>query len=148
MSLKNSVGLVARNIPGELYDYMAELCTSPYRRLMIAEINAFYKTNLVILDALSGFATGGPESGRLIQPNLILASSDRVAVDAVGIAILRRFGSTPEVVKGRIFELEQIKRAAEIGVGVDSADDIKVIPLDEKSREEAEAIEEILQQQG
>ena len=148
MSLKNSVGLVARNIPGELYDYMAELHTSPYQRLMIAEINAFYKTDLVILDALSGFATGGPESGRLIQPNLILASTDRVAVDAVGVAILRRFGSTPEVVKGRIFELEQIKRAAEIGVGVDSANDIKVIPLDEKSREEAEAIEEILQQQG
>lgn len=148
MSLKNSVGLVAKNVPGELYDYMVELHASPYQRLMIAEINAFYKTDLVILDALSGFATGGPERGRLIQPNLILASTDRVAVDAAGVAILRRFGSTPEVMKGRIFELEQIKRAAEIGVGVGSADDIEVIPLDEKSREEAELIEEVLFEQG
>jgi len=148
MSLKNSVGLVAKNVPGELYDYMVELHTSPYQRLMIAEINAFYKTDLVILDALSGFATGGPESGRVIQPNLIIASTDRVAIDAVGAAILRRFGSTPDVMKGRIFELEQIKRAAEIGVGVGSADDIKLIPLDEKSKEEVEWIEEVLQKQG
>jgi len=148
LSLKNSVGLVAKNVPGELYDYMVELHTSPYQRLMIAEINAFYKTDLVILDALSGFATGGPEKGRLIQPNLIIAGTDRVAIDAVGVAILRRFGSTPDIMKGRIFELEQIKRAAEIGVGVGSADDIKLIPLDENSKEEVKWIEEVLHEQG
>ncbi len=148
LSLKNSVGLVAKSVPGEFYDYMVELHTSPYQRLMIAEINAFYKTDFIVLDALSGFATGGPESGRLIHPNLIIAGKDRVAVDAVGVAVLRRFGSTADVMKGRIFELEQIKRAAEIGVGVGSADDIKVIPLDKRSEEEAELIEQILQEQG
>ncbi|MEM1994203.1 MAG: DUF362 domain-containing protein [Nitrososphaerales archaeon] len=148
MSLKNSVGLVAKSVPGELYDYMVELHTSPYQRLMIAEINAFYNTDFIILDALSGFATGGPESGKLINPNLIIAGKDRVAVDAVGVAVLRRFGSTSEVMRGRIFELEQIKRAAEIGVGVNAAKDIKLRPLDEESREDAEQIEEILQQQG
>jgi hypothetical protein len=31
---------------------------------------------------------------------------------------------------GRIFELEQIARAAELGVGVASADRITLIPLD------------------
>ena len=45
MSLKNSVGLVAARPKGTSYDYMRELHTSPFQRLMIAEINKFYKTN-------------------------------------------------------------------------------------------------------
>ena len=60
MSLKNSVGLVAALPEGSSYDFMRELHTSPLQRLMIAEINEFYKTDLVLMDAASGFVTGGP----------------------------------------------------------------------------------------
>ncbi|NIQ07698.1 MAG: DUF362 domain-containing protein, partial [Candidatus Korarchaeota archaeon] len=49
MSLKNSVGLVAKRMPGGLYDYMLELHGSPYQRLMIAEINKFYNVDLVVM---------------------------------------------------------------------------------------------------
>jgi uncharacterized protein (DUF362 family) len=38
MSLKNSVGLVAKRVPGGIYDYMWELHGSPNQRKMIAEI--------------------------------------------------------------------------------------------------------------
>ncbi|MEM2929184.1 MAG: hypothetical protein QXP60_09495, partial [Nitrososphaerota archaeon] len=78
----------------------------------------------------------------------ILASKDRVAIDAVGVAILRSYGSTKEVMKGRIFELEQIKRAAEINIGVKSASDIKLIPLNNESIEIANKLENILKEQG
>lgn len=78
----------------------------------------------------------------------MLASRDRVAIDAVGVAILRSFGSTKNVMKGRIFELDQIRRAAEIGVGVKSASEIELIPLDDKSREPAETMAHILETQG
>jgi len=148
LSLKNSVGLIAKRVPRGLYDYMGELHVSPHQRLMIAEINKFYKVDLVVMDAIKAFVSKGPDKGDLAEPDLLLASEDRVAIDAVGVAILRSFGSTQNVVKGRIFELDQIRRAAEIGVGVKSASEIKLIPLDDESREPAETIEHILETQG
>ena len=41
---------------------------------------------------------------------MVLAGTDRVALDAVGVAILRMFGTTREVSRGRVFEQEQIAR--------------------------------------
>ncbi len=148
LSLKNSVGLVAARPPGTSYDYMRELHTSPYQRLMIAEINKFYKTDMVLMDASLGFATGGPEQGDQIEPGLLLASNDRVALDAVGVALLRLYGTTPEVTRGRIFEQEQISRAAALEVGISSADKIDLIPIDEKSQKTSDDIRNILNAQG
>lgn len=141
MSLKNSVGLVARQVPGENYDYMAELHTSPYQRLMIAEINKFYNVDLVVMDAMKAFAAGGPEKGRVIEPSLLVAGMDRVAVDAVGVAILKIYGTTKEVQSGRIFDLDQIRRASEMGVGVGSPLNIKINPLNDESADVARKIE-------
>ncbi|KUG20717.1 MAG: DUF362 domain-containing protein [Methanomicrobiaceae archaeon] len=148
MSLKNSVGLVARIDPLGHYNYMAELHASPHQRLMIAEINRFYPVDLVIMDAAEAFVTGGPERGEVVQPALLIAGRDRVAIDAVGVALLRSYGSTPAVMKGRIFAMEQIARAAELGVGALSAADIRVISLDDASREAAAEIEVLLDEQG
>ncbi|RXE57203.1 hypothetical protein ABH15_03560 [Methanoculleus taiwanensis] len=148
LSLKNSVGLVARHDPSGEYNYMAELHASPDQRRMIAEINRYYRTDLVVMDATAGFATGGPEAGSLIEPGLLLASSDRVALDAVGIALLRSYGSTPQVMKGRIFDLEQIARAAELGVGVRSAEELRLVPLDPAAKSAATEIRRILDETG
>jgi len=148
LSLKNSVGLAAKRVPGGLYDYMAELHGSPYQRLMIAEINRFYKVDLVVMDAMKAFISRGPESGDLVEPGLLLASKDRVAVDAAGVAILRSYGSTENVMKGRIFDLDQIRRASELGIGVKSASEIKVIPLNDEARPTASKIENVLRNEG
>lgn len=148
MSLKNSIGLVARQVSGVVYDYMAELHSSLNQRFMIAEVNKFYKVDLVVMDAVKAFVREGPERGEVVEPNLLLAGRDRVAIDAVGIAILRSYGSTKEVMEQRIFELDQIRRAAELGVGVKSTSDIRLVPLDEKSIRIAADIENILNSQG
>jgi uncharacterized protein (DUF362 family) len=148
LSLKNSVGIVAKRVPGGLYDYMAELHLSPYQRKMIAEINNYYKVDLIVLDAIKAFINKGPEKGDTIEPNLMLASKDRVAIDAVGIAILRSNGTTKKVMKGRIFELDQIRTATKLGIGVKSASDIKLTPLDDESHEDSEKIGQILEDQG
>lgn len=134
LSLKNSVGAIARCDPEDKYDYMAELHGSPHQRKMIAEINSAFPCDLVILDAVRGFSTMGPEQGTVIEPNILLASSDRVAIDAVGVAVLRYYSTTPEVEKGTIFEQEQIKRAAELNIGAKSPEDIEIVPLDRQSR--------------
>src|SRR4030042_619905 len=104
LSLKNSVGMVA----GKGYPYMQELHTSPHMRQMVAEINTAYSPDLVVLDGVDAFTQGGPAQGTRVEANVIIASNDRVAIDAVGVAILRLLGTTPEVSQGRIFEQEKI----------------------------------------
>ncbi len=148
LSLKNSVGLVAKRDPRGGYNYMAELHASPHQRLMIAEINRYYPTDFVLMDATEAFVTGGPERGSVVRPNLLLASNDRVALDAAGIALLRSCGSTPDVMRGRIFELEQIARAAELGIGVRSAQEMRLIPLDSESKSRVTGIRRVLDETG
>jgi uncharacterized protein (DUF362 family) len=148
MSLKNSVGMVAKHDPGDRYNYMFELHGSPYQRLMIAEINAVYRPLFVIMDAIKGFSTGGPEAGKLIEPGLLLASSDRVALDAAGVAILRSFGTTHEVSSGPIFKQEQIARAAELGLGAKGSDDMEIVPVNDEAKEICSRISEELRTAG
>ncbi len=144
ISLKNSVGLVARFDPQDGYDYMAELHSSENQRLMIAEINQTFENHLIILDATKAFVRGGPETGDPATPNIIMAGTDRVAIDAVGVAILRLFGTTPEVSEGRIFRQQQIARAAELGIGIQSFNDIQLISLDAESEKFTQKIERSL----
>jgi len=128
--LKNPVGCIARRVPGVNYDFMGELHSSPHQRQMIAEINKFCRTDLIVMDAADGFTTGGPDKGKLIRPNVIIAGTDRVAINAAGVALLRSYGTMRDVAGGRIFELEQIARAAELGIGISSAAAIHLVPLD------------------
>ena len=145
LSLKNSVGIVAKRLPKGLYNYMAELHVSPYQRFMVAEINKYYNVDMIIMDALNAFITKGPEQGEVVEPNLILAGDDRVAMDADGVAILRNYGVKTGISQGPIFELDQIQRASELSVGVKSAQEIEVIPLNDESHGDAESIMKILE---
>jgi len=126
LSLKNAVALVRK-------DYMSELHSSRHQRKMIAEINAVYKADLIIMDGVITFVDRGPMEGTRKNANVFVAGTDKVAIDAVGVAILRILGTTPEVSKGPIFELEQIKRAVEIDVGISSPDDIEFLTDSEEA---------------
>ncbi len=121
LSLKNSVGAVAKLGP-DGYNYMSELHGSGAQRKMIAEINLLYRPAVVLLDGLEAFVDGGPEAGRKVVPGVLVAGTDRVAVDAVGVAVLRLYGTTPAASRGRVFEQEQIARAAALGLGVAGPD--------------------------
>ena len=144
LSLKNSVGLVAKKVPGERYDYMWELHNSPYQRQMIAEINNHYKLDFVLMDGIKAFVSGGPEKGRVVEPGLLLASQDRVAIDAVGVAILKMYGAKGKVGETDVFDQDQLKRAAELGFGVKSADQIKLTPLNSETQSDVDRIEQVL----
>jgi len=140
LSLKNSVGLV----PRVGYDYMSELHGSPHQRQLIAEINTAYSPDLVVLDGVDAFVDGGPAQGTRVEAGVFLAGNDRVAIDAVGVAILRSLGTTPEVSRGRVFEQDQIARAAELGLGVNAPDLIQLVTGDAESEAYAAGIKEIL----
>ncbi len=144
MSLKLHVGVVPTSRHG--YDYMRELHSSPHQRKMIAEINEPYQPSLVVLDGIDAFVDGGPATGKRAKGEVFLASPDRVAIDAVGVAILKLLGSNEEIMKPKIFEQEQIARAAELGLGASSPSEIELIPADEKSKGYRDRVVEILRQ--
>ena len=132
LSLKLHVGVVPTFRHG--YDYMGELHSSPNQRRMIAEINEPFNPALIILDGIDAFVDGGPMTGKPARGEVFLASTDRVAIDAVGVAILKLLGSNESIMKPKIFEQEQIARAVELGLGASSPSEIDVIPADEKSQ--------------
>lgn len=144
MSLKLHVGAVPTFRNG--YEYMGELHSSPHQRKMIAEINEPFKPALVVLDGIDAFVDGGPATGKRAKGNVFLASKDRVAVDAVGVAILKSLGSNTSIMKRKIFEQEQIARAIELGLGATSPSDIELIAVDENSQAYKERVEEILRE--
>ena len=144
LSLKNSVGLAAKRVPGNPHDFMRELHSSPQQRRMIAEINAAYRPALVVLDGVEAFVTGGPDHGKRVDAEVVLAGTDRVAIDAVGVALLRHFGTTPEVSRGKIFAQEQIARAVELGLGVAGPGAIELVTADRDSADYAKRIRAIL----
>ncbi|MEW6579305.1 MAG: DUF362 domain-containing protein [Chloroflexota bacterium] len=150
MSLKNSVGLLpkAGRCGDRSVDLMNELHGSPHMRKMIAEINLAYTPALVVVDGIEAFTHGGPMTGTRALTEVVLAGTDRVALDAVGVAILRKFGTTDAVSRGRIFDVEQIAHAVTLGLGVRSAEQITLITDDPASAAYADEIAAILHEQG
>ncbi len=137
LSLKLSVGLTPKKL-------MRELHRSPDMRKMIAEINVGYAPQLIILDGIEAFVDGGPMTGEKKVANVFLAGKDRVAVDAAGLAILKDLGSNEAIMGRKIFEQEQIARAAELGLGISGPDQIEFITSDQESQQYAEKLRKIL----
>jgi uncharacterized protein (DUF362 family) len=142
LSLKLHVGVVPTVRHG--FPYMRELHGSPHQRKMIAEINEPFSPQLVVMDGVEGFVDGGPATGTKASGEVFWAGTDRVAIDAAGVAILRMLGSNDQIMKTKIFEQEQIARAAELGVGISSPDKIDLVAANEESRAIRDRVREIL----
>ena len=138
MSLKLTTGMVHhRN--------MTELHTSVLnQRNMIAEMNLAYKPTLIVMDGVEAFYEGGPMTGPRWKADLTFAASDRIALDAVGVAALKMHGTTSKIESRPIFEQDQIKRAVELGLGIRGPDEIELVPADDSSTEVAKRIEAVL----
>ncbi|MEE8397406.1 MAG: DUF362 domain-containing protein [Desulfobacterales bacterium] len=142
LSLKLHVGVVPTKRHG--FDYMTELHYSPDQRKMIAEINAPFSPDLVVLDGIDAFVDGGPMEGKQAKGNVFLAATDRVAIDAVGVAVLKALGSNDQIMKPKIFKQEQIARAVDIGLGVSGPSEIALIAADKQSESFRDRIAGIL----
>jgi uncharacterized protein (DUF362 family) len=118
LSLKNAVGVI--NPADRSY-----LHNSERMRSLIAEINLGFSVDLVVLDGMKCFVSGGPDKGNVASPGVIIAGNDRVALDAVGVSILKSLNATGTA-NVPIKEQEQLKRAAEVGLGQLSIENIKL----------------------
>jgi uncharacterized protein (DUF362 family) len=142
MSLKLHVGVVPTERHG--FTYMSELHQSPHQRKLIAEINAPFTPDLIVLDGIDVFVDGGPMTGKRAKGSIFLAATDRVAIDAVGLAILKSLGSNAQIMNTNIYEQEQIARAAEIGLGARSPSEIEVVAASKESHSYRDSVVEIL----
>jgi len=118
LSLKLAVGLLGFRQRNDLH--------SAYIEEKIAELNLVVHPDLIIMDGRKCFVTGGPAVGRVEEPNVILASGDRIAVDVEALKILQSYNADirPDI---NPWEFPQIKHAIELGLGVKGKDEIVVI---------------------
>jgi uncharacterized protein (DUF362 family) len=142
LSLKLHVGVVPTFRHG--YQYMGELHQSPYQQEMIADINQPFSPDLIVLDGIDAFIDGGPAAGKRAKGNVFLASSDRVAIDAVGVAVLKAIGSNEAIMQRKIFDQRQIARASELDIGVSSPSEIEIISADQENKEFRAEVAQIL----
>ena len=137
MSLKVTTGMLAGS-------NMRELHFSEHMREMIAEMNLAYSPKLIVMDGVEAFVDCGPMTGTRWKADLTLASDDRVAIDAVGVAALKMHGTTKAIGSKKVFEQDQIKRAVELGLGVSSPEEIDLVPVDEASVEVVQRLSDVL----
>ncbi len=95
----------------------------------VAELNLAWQPDLVITDGRKAFVTGGPADGDIVEPGLILASGDAVAIDVEAVRILKQYPAD----NGLEFEPWQtpvIAHAVALGLGARSEAEVEVIRAD------------------
>lgn len=125
-SIKLAAGLPQRSRRGLISDMHTDL------QEKVADINMGFVPDLIVMDATQVFIDNGPDSGTTANPGLIVVATDRVALDAVGVAILKNAGSVTAPLLGKIFETRQLARAVKIGLGkTKTPDDIELVGNDD-----------------
>ena len=94
-------------------------------REKIAELNTAVRPDLIIVDGRRCFISDGPERGEVREPNIVLASGDRIAIDVEGVRIIKSYPGTS--LKGDEWRYRQIRRAVKLGLGVSSDEEYEVI---------------------
>jgi uncharacterized protein (DUF362 family) len=111
----------------------------------IAELNLGIRPALNILDGTRSFVFGGPSQGDTADPKLIVASTDRIAADATGVAVLKSIGTEPRLQNRPIWSNPFLRHGIKIGLGISSPQQLLLkdsgIP-----QEEIERIREFLMQ--
>jgi uncharacterized protein (DUF362 family) len=138
LSMKNFIGAVGDTAR----DVMHYSVGDPERLSRdIAILNQMFTPLVSILDATACLINGGPEGLDVdsvrTDPQLMLASRDRIALDAGGLTLIklgleRTPVPTPDQVyelalSTRVWDYPQIRHAGELGLGVTSADLVEIL---------------------
>lgn len=125
MTLKNLFGYVHPDDRQQLVHQHPLSAGDPDRvKRMFAQMNLAFSPTLNVLDALVSRTTKGPVGGDQADTNLILAGRDRVAMDAVGLAILKVVGSEPWIMDKPVWQQVQLAEAVRRGIGVRGPDEV------------------------
>lgn len=117
MSLKLAVGFMKPNERMRLHARKLEE--------KIADLNLVTHPNLIIIDGRKCFISGGPACGELREPNVVMASGDRVASDVEAVKVIKSYEGTS--LTEDAWSYKQIRRAAELGAGAKSEQEYRMI---------------------
>jgi uncharacterized protein (DUF362 family) len=93
----------------------------------VAELSLFVRPSLIVLDARRALYNWGPDWGDHEEKGLILAGTDPVAMDLVGLAILKTCGEKCSIYEDPITEIPTMKRALELGITVGSPKEVEIM---------------------
>jgi uncharacterized protein (DUF362 family) len=80
-----------------------------------AEISLAWQPDMILMDGRKAFVAGGPETGQLVEPGIIMASGDLVAIDVEGLKVLQSYPASNRL-DGDPYELPQIATALRHGL--------------------------------
>ena len=87
-----------------------------YREEKLAEISLCWQPDLIVVDGRKAFVTGGPQQGEIVEPNLIFASGDLVAIDVEAARVLLSYKSRNRLLSDP-WQLPQVATALKHGLG-------------------------------
>jgi uncharacterized protein (DUF362 family) len=129
MAMKNLFGFIhpdTRN--GQVHDNPLNDRDPDRGKRMFAQMNLAFHPILNILDGIVARTTGGPmPPGDEAPTNLILLSKDRVALDAVGLAVLRVWGTEFQIESRPVWDQVQLAEAVRRGIGVGGPEEIELV---------------------
>jgi len=108
-ALKLAVGLMH---PGERRALHAR-----HLEQKVAEISMCWQPDLIVMDGRKAFVSGGPDTGQLVEPGLMLASGDLVAIDVEAMKVLLSYEGKNKLVADP-WRSPQIVTALKHGLGV------------------------------
>lgn len=94
--------------------------------LKMIELSIPVGPDLIIADGRKAFVTEGPTRGELVEPRVLLASGDRIALDAGGVKVLQEY-PRDNLLKEPFWQMPIVTRAIELGLGVHGESDYRVI---------------------
>ncbi len=97
---------------------------------VIAELNLACTPDLHIVDGTRIMIDEGPWQGRTAEPNLIIATGDRIAADVIGLGVLKHYSSLPQIKEVDVWEQRQVKKAIELGLGIKGEEEIDLFEKD------------------
>ena len=137
LSMKNFIGAIGDDSRDLLHFQVGDA-----NRLSrdIAILNQSFRPLICVLDALTAIVNGGPEGVGFDRvattPRLVMASRDRIALDAAGISLIkhelaRTTVPSPDAMHAyntatKIWSSHQIRHAVERGLGVAGPEDVEL----------------------
>jgi uncharacterized protein (DUF362 family) len=83
----------------------------------LAEVSLCWQPDLIVMDGRKAFVSDGPAKGQLVEPGLVLASGDLIAIDVEAMKVLLSYRASNKI-PANPWELPQIATALKHGVGV------------------------------
>jgi len=82
----------------------------------LAEISLCWQPDLIVMDGRKAFVSGGPDKGQLVEPGLVLASGDLIAIDVEAMRVILDYRASNKI-PANPWELAQIATALRHGLG-------------------------------